>query len=73
MATPSRTTFARARAAQCHDEDSLEIHSPAVESIHSCLVFKFYRTAMNWFNAQDLTDSSLIEGAQCELSGGESQ
>ena len=27
------------------------------------LVFKFYRTAMNRFNAQDSTDSSLIEGA----------
>ena len=29
------------------------------------LVFKFYRTAMNQFNAQDSTDSSLIEGAHC--------
>ena len=33
-----------------------------------CLVWKFYRTAMNRFNAQDSTSSSLIEGAQCRSS-----
>ena len=29
------------------------------------LVFKFYRKVMNQFNAQDSTDSSLIEGVHC--------
>ena len=33
------------------------------------LVFKFYRTAMNRFNAQDSTDSSLFEGAHCSDEG----
>ena len=35
MATPSRTSFARGPASGISDEDSLEIHSPVLESIHS--------------------------------------
>ena len=53
----------------------MKIHSrfrarPWIDSLtlnHFNLVFKFYRTAMNRFNAQDSMDSSVIKGAHCVL------
>ena len=52
------------RAARRRDEDSLEIHSPAVESIHSHWIDSIWFSSFIERPWIDSTDSSLIEGAQ---------